>query len=313
MFQLSPQARAALVLALVATACSSSGSKQNKGPKEPDREIKPIGDLVAATNQPESIGTFLSEVNSTIKAWNNLFLSANSDQDKRKARLLEDDLMRVTHKRRAELVMELESGPLNNRIVAAAALGFTRESEAQSPLLAALDDQSEEVVSSALLGLWLLGRSDTPLDKICPLLTRGRSENVRTNAALCLATLLQAGAKGDCALQAARLGILDPAPTVRAHCALILADQKDTASMQAIYDLLYDETPLVVSAATRALVFLAREDPHVKGPAARALVKAWLTAKDETKGQLFKGMVALAESNYGSDEKEWIKWADRLP
>lgn len=313
MFQLSSHARAAVLAAFVLTACASSGSKSGKGPKEPDREIKPIGDLVEATSKPDSIGTFLKDVNGSIKAWNNLFLSANSDQDRRKARLLEEDLMRVTHKRRAELVTELESGPLNNRIVAAAALGFTRESEAQSPLLAALDDSNEEVVSSALLGLWLLGRSDTPLDKICPLLTGGRSENVRTNAALCLATLLQSGAKGDCALQAARLGILDPAPTVRAHCALILADQKDTASLQAICDRLYDETPLVVSAATRALVFLGREDPHTKGPAARALVKAWLPAKEEPKAHLFKGMVALAESNYGSDEKEWIKWAERLP
>src|SRR4029077_19971494 len=127
----------------------------------------------------------------------NLFLTAQTEQDKAKARNLEKAIMTVAHNRRAEIQVQLETGPLNKRIVAAAALGFTRDGEAQSALIAALDDPHPEVVASALLGLWLLGRSDTPLDGIARQLKDGATEEVRTNAALCLGALVKAGARSD--------------------------------------------------------------------------------------------------------------------
>jgi HEAT repeat protein len=100
---------------------------------------------------------------------------------------------------------------------------------------------------------------------------------------------------------------------VRVHCALILANLKDSQSIQALIDLLQDEQPIVVSAGVRALVYLGAEDPHSKGLAARALVKAWIASKDPEKSIIFRGLVSCAGSNYGSDEKEWAKWAERLP
>lgn len=307
-----PSARTASLAGALVLLAACASTRTNSGPKPPDREIKPIGKLVEDTNKPEPIGKLLTDINGSIKAWQNLFMTATTSEEKRKAQLLEQDIMRVSHARRVELVEQLESGPLNNRIVAAAALGFTRDREALSPLLAALDDSHEEVVGSALFGLWLLGDKDTPLDRICPLLQRG-SEEMRTHAALCLSMLLEKGVQGDCAVAAARLGILDDAPTVRAQCALILAGQHDTGSLQSIADRLYDEKTLVVSAAARALMYLGTQDAHTKGLSARALVKAWLLAKEPAKGQIFKAMVELAGQNYGSDDKEWAKWADRLP
>jgi len=166
---------AALPLLACVAGCASSGTKSNSS-NAPDR---PIEELVAATKRPEAIGKFLADVNQAIKAWNNLFLDAQSDAERSRGRLLETHLMTVTHQRRDEIIKELESGPLNNRIVAAAALGFTHDVEAQSPLLAALNDPHEEVIANALFGLWLLGRMDTPIDRICPLFSTRYGDNVR--------------------------------------------------------------------------------------------------------------------------------------
>jgi hypothetical protein len=74
-----------------------------------------------------------------------------------------------------------------------------------------------------------------------------------------------------------------------------------------------DSKPIVVSAAVRALAYLSKEDPRTKGLVARALVKAWLVSKDPQKSMIFRSMVEAAQRNYGSDEEEWAKWAERLP
>jgi hypothetical protein len=299
-----------LGLALCAAGCASSGSKE---PPAPDREITPIGDLVAREKKPDSIGKFLSDLNNDIKAWNNFFLDAKTDEEKTRSRLMETHITTVAHQRRTEIIQELESGPLNNRIVAAAALGFTHDVEAQSPLIAALDDKEAEVVSNALYGLWLLGRTDTPADRICPLLSSSRDTGVRTQASLLLMSLTAAGAKDACIAPSARLCLTDESPAVRVHCLLILANIEDTSSVQAVIDLLSDETPLVVSAAARALTYLGAKDPHSKGLAARALVKAWIKAKDPTKSTLLRALIEMSQRNYGTDEKEWATWAERLP
>jgi hypothetical protein len=302
----------ALPILVAAAGCRSSGTQSNS--LEPDREIKPIGALVEATKKPESIGKLLADLNSSIKAWNNLSLAAQTPKDQARGREIELHIQTVAHQRRAEIVNELQSGPLNNRIVAAAALGFTREPEAQGPLLVALDDPHPEVVSSALVGLWLLQRADTPIEKICPFLASEQDDNVRSNAALLVAWLTEHGSKGSCELPAARMGLLDKSPTVRTHSALIIANRLDADSMQALIDRLDDDTSLVCAAAVRAITYIGKNVPQAKGAAARGLVKAWVSVKDDARqAVMFRGLVDLAQSNYGSDEKEWIKWAERLP
>lgn len=307
-----PGALLACALLLGASGCKSTSSSAKSDGSE--RESQPIEDLVAATKKPEAIGKFLVDVNSAIVAWNNLFLAASNEAEKSRARLVETHLTTITHQRRAELVSELESGPLNNRIVAAAALGFTHDVEAQSPLLSALSDPHPEVVSHALFGLWMLGRTDTPLEPVCAHLASTSSEDVRSNAALLAAYLTRNGARADCILKTARLSVLDASPTVRAHSTMILANCLDTESVTALGDRLYDEKPLVVSAAGRALTYLAGNEPRVKGQAARALVRAWIATHEEPqRTALFRSMVEMAQANYGSDERDWSQWADRLP
>jgi hypothetical protein len=301
----------ALVLT-VGSACHSTDTKSNS--VTPEKDIQPIGEIVESTKKPVSIGMLLTDLNSSIKAWNNLNLAGQSSKDQARARDIELHIQTVAHQRRAEITAELESGPLNNRIVAAAALGFTRNPEALGPLLAALDDSHPEVTSSALIGLWLLQRPDIPLEKICPFFSPDSSDDVRSNAALLIAWLTEQGAKSDCELPRARMGILDPSPSVRTHSAMIMANRLDADSVQALADRLDDETLLVCGASTRAIAYIGKNVPQARGPAARALVKAWIATTDEKrKDVIFRGLVELAQSNYGSNEEEWINWAQRLP
>ena len=274
---------------------------------------KPAGELIEATNKPPPIGKFLAEVDASIRAWNNLLLTADTAEERRKARMLEDNLSRVTHQRRDEIIEQLESGPLNNRVVAASALGFTRDVEAQSPLLAALDDSHTEVVSNALLGLMLLGRADTPLDPICRLMESSPDESVRRNAAQCVGSLVQAGGRSDAILGAARQGLNDVEPGVRSQSALLLATLVDVDSLPGLSDRLYDEVPLVVAAASRAIAYIGAESPHHKGAAARALAKAYTDDKDAKQPHYRRALAELAGIDYGEEPQEWVDWANRLP
>lgn len=308
---------ASLVLAL-GVGCASSAPEKTPAEEAAEQTRNaapehPIAEIVEGTRSPEPIGKLLNTLDHQITAWNNLFLAAATETDRAKARTLEKSIMTLTHNRRQEILAELESGPLTNRIVAAAALGFTRDPAIQSPLLAALDDTEPQVVASALLGLWLLGRQDTPLDRIATLMTNGETDEVRTNAALCLSTLVKAGARSPSAIPALRVGLLDRGPTVRAQCALALAELGDTESFQAIADMLSDPTTLVSAASARSLAYMATTDGKMRGKAARALVSAWLHAEDPARTSIYKSMVELSGTNYGSDEEEWLKWATRLP
>lgn len=302
---------AAFLCAVLFTAgCSSTGTAQ----KDDGNPKQPIADLVEATNTPPAIGKLLADLDGQIRAWNTLFLSAQTPEDRRKARLLEENLGAQTHKHRQELISQLESGPLSNRVIAASALGFTRDAEALSPLLAALEDPHDDVVGNALLGLTLLGQKDTPLDRICGLLRDSRDEGIRRNAAQCLRSLVaDAGARSECVRTSARQGLSDSEPGVRAQCIAILATLLDHDSLSAICDRLYDEIPLVVVAAARGLAYFGSSSPQDKGACARALAKAFADLRGPLHGQVRHSLVDLAGVDHGNAPEDWMAWALKLP
>ena len=311
MLQISLRLRLEFVPVLaLAAGCASSSPK----PVEPaEARERPAAEIIEASNKPPPIGMLLAELDASIRAWNHLLLTADTADERRKARMLEDNLSRLTHQRRTEIIEQLESGPLNNRVVAASALGFTRDVEAQSPLLAALEDSHPEVVSNALLGLMILGRTDTPLDPLCRLMQSSPDESVRRNAAQCVGSLVQAGARSDCVLAAARQGLSDVEPGVRSQSALLLAMLADHDSLPSICDLLYDDVPLVAAAAARAVAYIGTENPPQKGIAARALSRAYADAKGATRSHVRRALVDLAGVDRGVEPKDWEEWANRLP
>lgn len=262
--------------------------------------------------EPEPIGKLLADLNAAQRAWTRLAMAARTEEERREARLLEIDLMRRTQERLDELLAELEGGPPANRVIAASAVGFTRAPRAQPPLLAALEDPDPAVRSNALIGLTLLGREDTPLEPICRLLRSGEDGWLRSNAALCLSTLVAAGAREDCALEAARDGLLDPEPGVRAQSALCLATLLDASSTRAIVDLLADSVPLVQHAAARALAHLGRELASERPLAAKALVASYQDARGSARERLLTELQELSGHHFGDEPDEWQDWARRL-
>ena len=291
-------------------ACKSNPSGT---PVENGKDPKPIAELVERTNVPDPIGKVITDLDLQIRAWTRLKMTAATPEERNKARELEKVITTKAHARRDELIEQLEGGPPANRVVAASALGFTHDPEALSPLVASLDDKNPEVVGNALLGLMILGNKDAPLERICDRLRNDTDPWVRTNAAQCLSNLVQAGARSSCVLASARLGISDPEPGVRSHCALLLATLVDTESLQALIDLVHDAVPLVSSAAVHALVWIGRHDDKSKGRVARELVGLLDSARNPLRAQVQRGLVELSGVSYGNESKAWAEWATRVP
>lgn len=305
-----PSLLAVVLAGLAAAGCASSGVSKKDDANSPQH---PIEKIVEASNKPEPIGKVLAELDLQMRAWNNDYVAAQTTEDRIKARRLEDNLSALAHKHTTELIEQLESGPPSNRVIAASALGFTRDEKALSPLLAALDDPHDEVVGNALLGLMLLGKLETPLDRICNLMQSSRDEGVRRNAAQCLAGLIDGGDRADCVLPAARLGLADTEPVVRSQCCLILATLVDKSSVAALCDRLYDDVPLVVASAARAVSYVGQQSPTDKGACARALSKAYSEKRGAMHAQIRRALVELAGSDHGNEPEEWVAWAARLP
>jgi len=294
---------------LLLPACQTTRGQDNGSDKDP----KPIADLVERTNVPVPIGKLLVDLDLEIRAWTRLKMTAATAEDRTKASQLEKVIATTAHGRRAELIDQLQTGPLDNRIVAASALGFTHDPDVLSPLVACLEDHNPELVGNALLGLMILGNTQTPLERICDLLRTDSDPWVRTNAAQCLSNLVTAGARAECVLGSARLGLSDTEPGVRAHSALLLGTLLDGESLQGLSDLVRDPVPLVSAAAIRALVWIGSHDMHSKGPVARHLAAALVDARPPTHTKLLRGLNELSGLSYGEEPKPWIEWASRLP
>jgi hypothetical protein len=76
---------------------------------------------------------------------------------------------------------------------------------------------------------------------------------------------------------------------------------------------LYDETPLVVASAARAIAYFGAQSMTDKGACARALAKAYGETRGPIHAQLHKSLVELSGTDHGKEPEEWIAWATRLP
>src|SRR5258706_10472577 len=74
-----------LVAGLLAGGCSSASTNKKTDAEGPE----PIGKLVEATNKPAPIGKLLAELDMQMRSWNNECLTAQTAEDRTKARLLE--------------------------------------------------------------------------------------------------------------------------------------------------------------------------------------------------------------------------------
>ena len=263
---------------------------------------------------PDALGAYLAELDKSMRAWTNLTLTAGSRGDQKKTNLLQDDLKRRVRTRQTELIDALASGPPRNRAIAAGALGFSASKDVQGALIIALADKDTEVVQNAAMSLALLQDRDTPLEPLLEIMLHSNNGQARSNACYAVRTILEAGAPAtDEVIKAGRQSLIDTEPFVQAQSALILAIAKDGESVLDLAELLHDREPLVLSAATQALVRLGRNDSKLLGPTARALVVGLGTCPEDQRPYILKNLVLLSGHNFADDMKAWAEWSQRLP
>ncbi|MEO0650612.1 MAG: HEAT repeat domain-containing protein, partial [Planctomycetota bacterium] len=150
---------ALLILTLIVSGCASAREKRDREIAEADLGRVPHGEVLTWDDKP--IGEYLTELNLRMERY--FALKTRTDARSVQVReVLETEIERYVAKREDELIFELSQGPPKNRVVAAAALGFSRTEQALGPLLAAVDDPSLEVHRQAVLGLGLLADPATP-------------------------------------------------------------------------------------------------------------------------------------------------------
>lgn len=263
--------------------------------------------------EPDAIGFYLTKLDNQLKAWTNLKLASVSDRERRALRSLERELAQSTLQRKDELLAELESHSPKNRAVATVALGFSGDPQVVGPLLNALADPDPMVSHNALIGLGVMASPNTPLARICFILTTSGDPYTRNNAAFAMAAIIAAGGDDACALPSCRQALIDDEPGVRAQAATILGMLNDLDSIQTLGDLLYDGTPLVAHASAAALSAIGRESIEQKGKVARLMVDAAVRRSQELSDRILAEVRRMTDNDYADDLKLWTEWAYRLP
>lgn len=306
---LAPSVLCLALLALGSASCATTDD--SKLDPSQDETYRPLG---PGSRENDSIGKYLTDLSTSIRAWNEKTLTASTTDEIRKHSLLEINIRERVAMRHAGILGELENGPTSNRIIAAAALGFSGDPADVSPLLVALDDPVEKVVSNALLGLSNLESPETPMHHIGELMRYSTDSRTRWSAADCAVTLIAAGADPDGIVEAARAGLTDAEePMVRTQSALIVGLIGDTTSIDALGNLLFDEIPIVARSAAKSLAFLGRNHKEFEGPAARALFRAMAEGDRTLRMIVYPSLVNLSQRDYDLDVEQWERWVKKLP
>ena len=268
--------------------------------------------------EERATGLALADLDRSIRAWNTLVLTGNEAKDGPRMGYLEEA---IAHKAKAKievLIDQLETGPLVNRRIAATALGFSGKDDALSPLLNALEDTDDQVVANALLGLSILGNPKTPVGGVTRLFSdRDQTIEIRNNAGRTLRATspnsLDEGGRS-LVIESARAAIGDEEPSVVVYAMLLLAELKDTESLERISLRLDDPSPLVGRAASRAVAYIGSVDDRSKGPATRALVASLKRVDPRSvRPAVYRDLQNLSQVNYGDDVDAWIRYAANLP
>ena len=270
--------------------------------------------LISSTPIAEvPLGKFLADMASSIQAWSQKTWAASNTSDFRKQKLLEHHITQMARERKEDLLYVLEAGPQHSRIIAAAALGFTRDQDVLSPLLDALDDSDPRLVGNSLLGLTILEHPDTPTERIASILQYDPDPQLRWGAAYCARTLVERKIRDDNLTGAARSGLHDTEPVVQAQCCLLLGLVGDDESFAAIEGLIQDSVPLVSAAAIRGIAALGQNSVKLKGACARALTNNLQVEDSIVRKRVRVSLVELAGRDYGDNADMWLRWSSKLP
>jgi len=291
---------------------SSSPQEQNVVPLNDDEIefLKRMNDpnYGSVVKEPAELMPHLDRM---LREWRNS--SLNSKSSKRDVKIysnLSGILTRLVYLNFDKIMNQLEFGIQPNRVVAAAALGFSRIPEndkfpqvyfkAIPPLLRALESEDDSIIQNSLLAL---GQLKAPLDhinSIMLLMAQHHNPDVRANAALCLSHVI-ALEQSDLVIPYVLPALRDDEPKVRLHAISILKQLEGTTIVAPLVDMMDDRYPLIRANAARVLGNTG--DITVS----KTLIEN-LIGSDVVKIECLKALKRLTGEDYGYDDEKWTKW-----
>ncbi len=274
----------------------------------------------------------------TLAIWGRTNVEQLGSEDRKVVNNLEEVLQRDVYKNFEAVLDVFDSGKPEQRLVAAAALGFSKLSEPDDPTLRdrfrerwppvypravtaltrGLDSDDPAMVQNCLIGLWKIGDKSTPIEPIARFLSSDRVE-LRTHAALALSTVL-GPETGERAIGALLNALYDADPKVRNHAvsAVIATRHNDAAGRLA--QMLDDPYLLIEANAARGLAELGdwrncqylidRLDRFVKErPSGRSRETTDLDERRTFIGKhLVTALEKLSGKSFGEDMEKWHEW-----
>lgn len=307
------------ILALVAVAClfGLAGCVSTEAKLDPiplsDSEIeflKKMEEADASSVKKDTPELFF-HLNQMLKSWRDSSVVKSSDKHRRIYTSIGAMLTRWVYLNFDKILDELDNGPHPNRVTAATALGFSRIPEndrwpqvyqrAIPALLRALESGDDDITANALLGLKILDEPGIPLDPILPLMTQHHNPLVRSNAALCVATVAMED-QSDLIMPYLLPALRDDEPKVRIHAINIAMNLRSRSTVVPIMELLEDRYELIQANAARALGELG--DPSVCG----ALISKVKHPKEIVRFSALESLQKLSGEDFGDDVADWTEW-----
>jgi HEAT repeat protein len=164
-----------------------------------------------------------------------------------------------------------------------------------------LESGDDDITQNALLGLAIIADKNTPLEPVLPIMTQHHNPQVRSNAALCLSSIVQPK-DTDAVMPYVLPALRDDDPKVRNHAILIVYEIKDEGAISLMIDLMKDHYPTIRVNAARALGELG--DIY----ACPALIENLDHSKEAVRFYCLESLRKLTGEDYGDDKEKWIEW-----
>lgn len=331
---------APLLLALSFAACQSTPDGDIGVPLTPE-EIEYQKRLQQAVSEPltdEGRARLILQLDQSLSVWFRSALDRAGSPDRRLVDNVESVLQRTVYRNIDAVLVVAQGGTDEQRAIACAALGFCRLAEpadatakerfrerfppvyprATAVLVDALGSTNPAIVQNALLGLWKLGDTETPLE---PVLTRldAKDSDIRSNAVLALGAILTPDT-GERAIERILTCLYDNDPKVRNHAVSAIAAMRHTDAAGRLTQLLDDNYLLIQANAARALgelgdwrnaqALVVRLE-RLKGqmPSGKYREKTGLDyGREQVVTNITAALRRLSGEDFGDDPKLWREW-----
>jgi HEAT repeat protein len=219
-------------------------------------------------------------------------------EDPVKSVKLEELVAGITRTNLGTLLTQIAQGSERNRIISAAALGYSEDPVVRPALVKALSDLAPAVVSNALRSLARVGEPGDGLDEAIRLL-RDPDEATRSNAALALARVTPTGPASP-ATEPLIVALQDEDPVTRANAAFALGEIGDSDAVGHLAQALSDDMPRVRALAAQSLGRLAHPG------ATRALVGRLRDPNLLVRDRSRKALVSITGHDLGPEPEDWV-------